>query len=63
VQIRYKTIPDYRVIGESGPDHDKTFEVRLSIGDVLTTQGIGKSKKAAEQEAAKVALEKLLNDG
>jgi ribonuclease III len=59
VQVRFKTIPDYRVIGESGPDHDKTFEVRLSIGDALTTQGIGKSKKAAEQAAAKVALAKL----
>jgi ribonuclease III len=63
VQVRYKTIPDYRVIGESGPDHDKTFEVRLTIGNALTTQGVGKSKKAAEQAAAKVALEKLLNDG
>ena len=62
VQVRFKTIPDYKVIGESGPDHDKTFEVRLSIGDALTTQGVGKSKKAAEQAAAKVALEKLAED-
>lgn len=59
VQVRFKTIPDYRVIAESGPDHDKTFEVCLSIGDGFTTQGVGKSKKAAEQAAAKVALEKL----
>jgi ribonuclease III len=59
VQVRYKTIPDYRVTGESGPDHDKTFEVRLNIGDALTTEGVGKSKKAAEQAAAKIALEKL----
>jgi ribonuclease III len=62
VQVRFKTIPDYKVIGESGPDHDKTFEVRLSIGDALTTQGIGKSKKGAEQAAAKVALAKLAKD-
>jgi len=60
VQVRFKTIPDYKVVGESGPDHDKTFEVRLGIGDALTAKGVGKSKKAAEQAAAKVALEKLL---
>ena len=62
VQVRFKTIPDYKVIAESGPDHDKTFEVRLSVGNSLTSQGVGKSKKAAEQAAAKVALEKLLAD-
>jgi ribonuclease III len=62
VQVRFRTIPDYKVIAESGPDHDKTFEVRLSIGNSLTTQGVGKSKKAAEQAAAKVALEELLAD-
>jgi ribonuclease III len=60
VQVRFKTVPDYTVIGESGPDHDKTFEVRLRIGNTLTTQGVGKTKKAAEQAAAKVALGKLL---
>jgi ribonuclease III len=59
VQIRFKTIPQYTVIAESGPDHDKIFEVRLSIGTFLTTQGTGKSKKAAEQAAAQVAFEKL----
>lgn len=60
VQVRFKTIPDYHVVGESGPDHDKTFEVRLRIGSLLTTHGTGKSKKAAEQAAACVALGKLL---
>jgi ribonuclease III len=59
VQVRFKRIPDYEVMAESGPDHDKTFEVRLSIGNSLTTYGTGKSKKAAEQAAAEVALEKL----
>ncbi|MES0349119.1 MAG: ribonuclease III [Desulfobacteria bacterium] len=59
VQVRFKTIPYYTVIAESGPDHDKTFEVRLSIGTSLTTHGTGKSKKAAEQAAAQVAFEKL----
>ena len=59
VQVRFKTIPNYTVIAESGPDHDKTFEVRLSIGTSLTTHGTGKSKKAAEQAAAQVAFEEL----
>jgi ribonuclease III len=59
VQGRYKTIPRYRVINESGPDHDKTFEVRLTIGDFFTATGSGKSKKNAEQAAASAALEKL----
>ncbi|NVM20813.1 MAG: ribonuclease III [Desulfobacterales bacterium] len=59
VQVRFKTIPHYEVEAENGPDHDKTFEVRLSIGAVLTTHGTGKSKKAAEQAAAQVALERL----
>ncbi|MCK4389051.1 MAG: ribonuclease III [Desulfobacterales bacterium] len=59
VQVRFKTIPDYEIIAESGPDHDKTFEVRLTIGTFLETHGTGKSKKAAEQAAAGVALQKL----
>jgi ribonuclease III len=59
VQVQFKTIPHYKVVAESGPDHDKTFEVLLSIGTFLTTHGTGKSKKAAEQAAAAVALEKL----
>ena len=59
VQARFKTIPYYKVERESGPDHDKTFEVRLSVGTFLTTRGRGKSKKAAEQAAASVALRRL----
>ena len=59
VQSRFKTIPQYKVEAENGPDHDKTFLVRLHIGSFLTTRGTGKSKKAAEQAAASVALEKL----
>ncbi len=62
VQVQFKRIPDYKIVAESGPDHDKTFEVRLSIGNSLTTHGTGKSKKAAEQAAAEVALEKLKDE-
>jgi len=59
VQGKFKLVPRYRVVKEVGPDHDKTFEVRLTVGDFLTTFGTGKSKKAAEQKAACTALEKL----
>lgn len=59
VQARFKTVPEYRVEAESGPDHDKRFEIRLTVGTFLTTRGTGKSKKAAEQAAARVALDKL----
>ena len=59
VQQRFKSIPKYRVVGEAGPDHDKTFQVRLTIGKRLTAHGSGKSKKNAEQAAASKALEQL----
>ena len=63
VQSRFKTIPRYKVEAEKGPDHDKTFEICLTIGTSLTTHGTGKSKKAAEQAAAQIALEKLQDEG
>ena len=49
----------YRLVGESGPDHDKQFQVELSLNGEVIGCGIGSSKKRAEQEAARVALEKL----
>jgi ribonuclease-3 len=54
-QARSGSMPDYAVIREDGPDHDKTFWVRLTVLDVRT-EGIGKSKKSAEQDAARKAL-------
>ncbi len=58
VQMTHKVIPPYRIIDESGPDHDKTFIVQLKIQD-LSAEGTGKSKKLAEQDAARKALELL----
>ena len=58
-QNRFKVIPEYTLIHEYGPDHDKIFQIELSISDILTTTGIGKNKKDAEQQAAKKALEEL----
>jgi ribonuclease III len=51
--------PQYRVMNESGPDHDKRFEASALIGDEVKGVGWGKSKKEAEQEAAKNALQEL----
>ena len=51
--------PQYRVTNESGPDHDKRFQASVAIGDEVKGQGWGKSKKEAEQEAAKNALEEI----
>ena len=58
VQIEHGLIPDYSIIREDGPDHDKTFWVTLKVFDI-ECQGHGKSKKAAEQVAARKALELL----
>ena len=55
VQIQHKPAPEYRVIQESGPDHDKTFSVQADVCDIQAV-GKGKSKKAAEQDAARKAL-------
>jgi ribonuclease III len=56
-----KAIPSYEVIQESGPDHDKTFRVQMTVGSI-TAEGVGKSKKTAEQEAARRGLEKIEAD-
>jgi len=49
-------LPEYNVVDEVGPDHDKTFIVEVKVGS-LATRGEGSSKKEAQQQAAKHALE------
>lgn len=49
---------EYRLVGESGPAHDKLFEVEVVIGDIVYGRGKGKSKKEAEQMAAMDAYNK-----
>ncbi|HEY3380868.1 MAG TPA: ribonuclease III [Vicinamibacterales bacterium] len=59
VQARELPLPEYSVASESGPDHRKVFHIEVRVeGDVLGTAR-GASKKAAEQEAARRAIEKL----
>ncbi len=59
LQERQGEIPKYRVSGESGPDHEKSFEVTLEVGGEAFASGTGKSIKEAEQAAAEEALKKL----
>jgi ribonuclease-3 len=59
VQSRWQLTPAYRLIAETGPDHDKTFTVEVMAGSRAIGSGTGKSKKLAETEAARVALERL----
>jgi ribonuclease-3 len=53
-------IPVYKVTREVGPDHEKQFEVVVSVKDTARGKGMGRSKKEAEQAAAKVAFETYL---
>ncbi len=59
VQTTHKAMPSYKVVSESGPDHNKIFNIQLTVCEIQT-EGIGKSKKAAEQDAAEKALKILL---
>lgn len=52
-------LPDYRLAGESGPDHEKRFEVECLVKGEVLGRGQGTSKKIAEQRAAAAALERL----
>jgi ribonuclease-3 len=55
-QELFGVTPTYKVVGSSGPDHDKVFEVSLSVQGREYTKQRGKSKKEAQQECAKIAF-------
>jgi ribonuclease-3 len=59
MQQRSLGIAEYRIHKESGPDHQKTFEVEVWHGERRLSSSEGRSKKEAEQAAAKQALESL----
>mgnify|MGYP001091333192 CR=1 FL=1 len=52
----------YRMAEESGPDHDKQFSVEVSLNGTIVGKGVGSSKKRAEQDAARCAIENLFPD-
>jgi len=59
VQSGGEALPEYAVIGETGPDHHKLFQVQVRVGGKPIAEAVGRSKKEAEQEAAKLALKTL----
>ena len=58
IQTTQKSL-EYRLVNEEGPAHDKRFTVEVIIDIIVYGEGIGTSKKEAEQEAAKQALDKM----
>jgi len=59
VQQKKNQTLSYALVGQSGPDHDKQFDVEVSLNGTVVGTGSGRSKKRAEQMAAKAAIEKL----
>ena len=59
IQRQADQVLSYRMIGEEGPDHDKTFRAQVLLNDQPVGTGSGHSKKEAEQSAAKDALSRL----
>jgi ribonuclease-3 len=58
-QAKWQLTPTYHLVEAVGPDHDKTFTVEVRIDNTVLAKGSGKSKKAAETEAARAALRRV----
>jgi ribonuclease-3 len=58
-QRKYRNYPVYRLIKRSGPDHNRLFWMEVAINGLSFGPGMGKNKKSAEQEAARMAYERL----
>jgi len=59
VQALGRPLPEYRIAGEAGPDHRKIFSIEVVVGGEVLGAASGKAKKEAEQEAARLALDRL----
>jgi ribonuclease III len=60
-QREYHCYPEYVMVKRTGPEHDRTFWMEVHINDKVYGAGTGHNKKSAEQEAAKIACEDILN--
>jgi ribonuclease-3 len=58
-QATHGVTPSYEMLGSSGPDHKKEFEIAIVLNDKTIAKAKGKSKKEAQQKAAKIALKEL----
>jgi len=59
MQRKYKTTPDYKLVKESGPEHKRVFNIAINFRGKKLSEGVGMTKKQAEEEAARKALKKL----
>ncbi|MFC1566885.1 ribonuclease III [bacterium] len=62
IQKKYKQIPIYKILSEKGPAHDKLFKINVMVQEEILGQGQGKSKKKAETNAAKNALDEMIKN-
>ena len=60
MQAEHRDSVHYVLVGQDGPAHDRVFTVNVMFNDIVLATGVGKSKKAAEEDAAKKALEKRI---
>ena len=58
-QRQFSCYPEYRLAKRTGPEHERTFWMEVKIGETVYGTGSGRNKKSAEQEAARIAWEKL----
>ena len=58
-QLRYRITPFYHIVAEAGPDHSRQFTAEVLLDERVLARGSGRSKKLAEAEAARAALEQL----
>jgi ribonuclease III len=59
VQASERPLPEYVITRATGPDHDKLFHVEVRVAGELLGEASGRTKKEAEQEAARIALVRL----
>ena len=62
-QMVFRTPPTYTLVDESGPSHEKRFVTQIAIAGKVLGQGMGRTKKQSQQEAARKALEQLKRQG
>lgn len=58
----FHALPSYRIVSETGPDHEKFFVTEIAVAGKVLGTGSGKSKKQSQQQAAKKALDVLQSD-
>lgn len=61
IQSKFKMLPEYRLLEEKGPEHNKVFKVGVFLNQKKYGEGFGHSKKEAEEEAAKIAFVNFKN--